>query len=166
MKGRFSPSSRKISVNGVKEQDLLVQEDDELQNNEYQNIIVGATGRITSSYGSKYRLSKSVNVRAVQNSLDNIFSWIPGERIINPEFGTRLHEYLYEGITTYNEELIVAEIKMCVARWEPRVVITRVVNMSTLSETEDNTIVLDIKYYIKGLPDRIFDKQYIFNRSM
>ena len=39
-------------------------------------------------------------------------------------------------------------------------------NTSTLSDTEDNTIVLDIKYYIKNLPDRIFDKQYIFNRSM
>ena len=70
------------------------------------------------------RIGKSVNVRAVQNSLDNIFSWIPGERILNPEFGTKLHEYLYEGITQYNEEMIVAEIKSCIARWEPRVVVT------------------------------------------
>lgn len=62
--------------------------------------------------------------------------------------------------------MIVAEIKSCIARWEPRVVVTQVVNTSTLSDTEDNTIVLDIKYYIKNLPDRIFDKQYIFNRSM
>ena len=75
-------------------------------------------------YGENRRLKKSVNVRAVQNSLDNIFSWIPGERIINPEFGTKLHEYLYEGITQYNEEMIVAEIKSCIARWEPRVVVT------------------------------------------
>ncbi len=119
-----------------------------------------------AEYGENRRLKKSVNVRAVQNSLDNIFSWIPGERIINPEFGTKLHEYLYEGITQYNEEMIVAEIKSCIARWEPRVVVTQVVNTSTLSDTEDNTIVLDIKYYIKDLPDRIFDKQYIFNRSM
>lgn len=119
-----------------------------------------------AEYGENRRLKKSVNVRAVQNSLDNIFSWIPGERIINPEFGTKLHEYLYEGITQYNEEMIVAEIKSCIARWEPRVVVTQVVNASTLSDTEDNTIVLDIKYYIKDLPDRIFDKQYIFNRSM
>ena len=113
----------------------------------------------------KYRISKSVNVRAVQNSLDNIFRWIPGERILNPEFGTKLYHLLYEGITKYNEEQIVAEIKSSVSKWEPRVVIKDIENISTIDDTEDNTIVINIKYYIKGLPDTIFDKQYIYNRS-
>lgn len=139
---------------------------DALQNDDNQTFIVENVEYTDTSSRSNYRLRKSVNVRAVQNALDNIFSWIPGERILNPEFGTRLHEYLYEGITQYNEEMIVAEIKSCIGRWEPRVVVTQVVNVSNLSDTEDNTIVLDIKYYIKGLPDTIFDKQYIFNRSM
>ena len=139
---------------------------DALQNDDNQTFIVENVEYNETSSRSNYRLRKSVNVRAVQNALDNIFSWIPGERILNPEFGTRLHEYLYEGITQYNEEMIVAEIKSCIGRWEPRVVVTQVVNVSNLSDTEDNTIVLDIKYYIKGLPDTIFDKQYIFNRSM
>lgn len=113
-----------------------------------------------------YRINKSVNVRAVQNSLDNIFNWIPGERILNPEFGSKLHEYLYEGITDYNEEMIAGEIKYSIQRWEPRVIVTQIINQSSLEDRENNTIVLDIKYYIKGLPDRIFDKQYIFNRNI
>jgi len=46
----------------------------------------------------KYRLGKLVNVKAVTNSIHNIFTWTPGERILNPEFGSRLKKYLYEGI--------------------------------------------------------------------
>ena len=38
-----------------------------------------------------------------------------------------LRRYLYEPITDENQERIVAEIRSCVLRWEPRVVIDRVV---------------------------------------
>lgn len=66
------------------------------------------------------KVSKSVNVRAVRNSLHNIFTWIPGERILLPEFGSRLYTLLYEGITQLTEEQIIAEIRSCVTEWEPR----------------------------------------------
>ena len=66
------------------------------------------------------KVSKSVNVQAVRNSLRNIFTWIPGERILLPEFGSKLYTLLYEGITPLNEERIVAEIRNCVTEWEPR----------------------------------------------
>jgi phage baseplate assembly protein W len=111
------------------------------------------------------RVEKNINIEAVQTSLDNIFSWIPGERVLNPEFGNNLYKYLYEGITEYTEELIVAEIKNCVLRWEPRVSIINVYNVSTVQDTEDNTIVLDIEYYINGLEDTIYRKEYRFNRN-
>ena len=62
-----------------------------------------------------------INVEAVKNSLRQIFTWIPGERIINPEFGSNLRRLLYEGLTDYNKELIMAEIKHSVSVWEPRV---------------------------------------------
>ena len=31
-----------------------------------------------------FRVTKDINVKAVFNSLRNIFTWIPGERILNP----------------------------------------------------------------------------------
>lgn len=111
------------------------------------------------------KIDRNINIKAVQNSLDNIFSWIPGERILNPEFGNNLYKYLYEGITEYTEELIVAEIKNCVLKWEPRVSIINVYNVSTVQDTEDNTIVLDIEYYINGLEGTIYRKEYRFNRN-
>ena len=48
---------------------------------------------------ASYKVEKSLNVKAIFNSLRNIFTWIPGERILLPEFGSRLRSLLYEGIT-------------------------------------------------------------------
>ena len=111
----------------------------------------------------KYSIDKSVDEHAVWNSLHNIFTWIPGERVINPEFGSRLRELLYEGINKFTEEQVIAEIKGSVQRWEPRVVIDKVVNISRDEfETEDNTMELDIIYHIIGLEDRPQTYQYFY----
>ena len=114
---------------------------------------------------SLYKISKQINEKAVQNSIHNIFSWIPGERILNPEFGNNLYKYLYEGITPENEELIVAEIKHCILKYEPRVTVVEVQNVSNINNTEDNTIILNIKYYINGLSNQIYDKTIRFDRD-
>ena len=113
----------------------------------------------------RWRVSKLVNVKAVQNSLKNIFTWIPGERILNPEFGSKLKQYLYEGITQDTSEKIVAEIKHCVSEWEPRVTITSVVDASTIEDHEDNVIHLEIKYTIPQLSDKEYSYSFYYNRG-
>ena len=103
--------------------------------------------------GNKCTIDKLVNVNAIRNSLDNIFSWTPGERILNPEFGTNLRKLLYEGITDFNVEQIVAEIKHAVAQWEPRVQVANIVDVSTVEDHENNTVHLKVIYTIPGLSD-------------
>lgn len=112
-----------------------------------------------------YMISKLVNVNAVKNSIRQIFTWIPGERIINPEFGSNLRKYLYEPITEENQERIVAEIRQCALRWEPRIIVDRVVKATTTDDVENNTVKLDIYYRIKGLNDKQFMYQYEYSRS-
>ena len=103
--------------------------------------------------GNKCTIDKLVNVNAIRNSLDNIFSWTPGERILNPEFGTNLRKLLYEGITDFNVEQIVAEIKHAVAQWEPRVQVANIVDVSTTEDHENNTVHLKVIYTIPGPSD-------------
>ena len=114
---------------------------------------------------SRYKIDKNVDVRAVQGSIHNIFSWIPGERILNPEFGSNLRKLLYEGITQFNVEQIMAEIRHCVSIWEPRVQITRVVNVGTSEDTEDNVVHIDVQYTIPGLTqDQVFSEPIVYKR--
>ena len=70
---------------------------------------------------SDKKIGNLVNVNAIKNSLHQIFTWIPGERILLPEFGSNLRKLLYEGITDFNVERIMAEIRHCISEWEPRV---------------------------------------------
>lgn len=105
------------------------------------------------------RVSKSVNVQAVKNSIKNIFTWIPGERVLLPEFGSRLYTLLYEGITPLTEERIVAEIRHCVTEWEPRASIVDIRNVSAVDDTEDNVIHIEVVFTIPELND----EQYVYS---
>lgn len=149
----------------LQNQNIVIYGDEILVNENGHQFVITTFQQTAHKFTNLFKLNSNINVKAVQNSLDNIFSWIPGERILNPEFGNNLYKYLYEGITSYNEELIVAEIKNCVLRWEPRVLITKVTNISSINDTEDNSVILNIEYNIKGLEGIIFNKTYTFNRT-
>ena len=123
------------------------------------------------NYGSKddawntWKIEKSVNVKAIYNSLRNIFTWIPGERILLPEFGSRLRSLLYEGITPQTEEAIAAEIRGCVSEWEPRVSIVDIRSISTVDDTEDNTIHLEVVFTIPSLSEEQYTYSFSYNRQ-
>ena len=125
----------------------------------YKDISMLSKTIVNADGNPAFRVSKSVNVQAIRNSLRNIFTWIPGERILLPEFGSRLHMLLYEGITPMTEERIIAEIRSNVSEWEPRVQIVDIRNVSTTDDTEGNTIAIDIVFTIPSLSE----EQYIYS---
>lgn len=98
-----------------------------------------------------FKLEKNINVNAIKQSIKNIFSWMPGERIINPEFGSKLRSYLYQGITAYNVEAIMAEVQRCFSVWEPRANLVSVRDISSIEDTDDNTVQIEIIYTIPSL---------------
>lgn len=112
-----------------------------------------------------FYIDKLVNVYAVFNSIHNIFHWIPGERILNPEFGSKLYTLLYNGITPFTIEQIIAEIRHCISRWEPRVNIINIVNVSNTNDTENNTIQLDIIFSIPSLDNNQYKYSYTYNKK-
>ena len=120
---------------------------------------------ISDKVNGNFKISKDVNVKAVFNSLHNIFTWMPGENILFPDFGSRLRKMLYEQITDYNVEQIVAEIRGVVLKYEPRVNIIKVVNVSDINDTENNTVRLDIIFTIPSLSNEQYNYSYIYKRT-
>ena len=100
---------------------------------------------------SRYKIAKINDVAATKNSLHNIFTWTPGQRILNPNFGSRLESLLYEGITEQNKDAIVAEIKSAVTTQEPRVEIIDVIDMTNAYEVENSGVCLQIIFTIPAL---------------
>lgn len=124
-----------------------------------------ASAQPSLSNDNHWKIEKNVNVKAIFDSLRNIFTWNRGERILLPEFGSKLHTLLYEGITPVTEEAIMAEIRMCVSEWEPRVQIVSVVNASTIDDTEDNTIHIQVIFTIPSLGDEQYAYSFSYTRG-
>lgn len=113
-----------------------------------------------------FKVSKSINVKAVQNAIENIFNFIPGERILYPEFGSRIRYYLYEGITARNVEQLIAEINTSFLKFDERVIVDDIKDVSEIADTDDNTVVLRITYHIKDLPLQYYTYDYSYVRPI
>lgn len=104
----------------------------------------------------KFKIEKNVDVLAVKNSIKNIFSWIKGERVLDPNFGTDISKILYDPINSYSSEKIIAEIQKAISEYEPRAEIDKIYNLNSINNTENNTIEIEIVWHVVGLPDEKF----------
>lgn len=111
-----------------------------------------------------WKVERLTDTVAVRNSVHNIFSWIPGQRILNPEFGNKIREYLYEGMTNFNAEQVIAEIRKAIELWEPRVEIDDITRSDTVEQNEENEVDIVVVYHVKGLPEEKYTEPIIFGR--
>ena len=67
-----------------------------------------------------------VNNNAIRNSIYNILSTMPGQKILNPEFGLNLTQWLFTNLSETNASLIKFKISQQINRYEPRVTLDKV----------------------------------------
>ncbi len=74
-----------------------------------------------------------------------------GERPMRPDFGSRLRDYLFDGVTDENATAIATEVRRAIASCEPRVDVTRV--EVTPVTTALGRFDIDIFYTVRGTND-------------
>lgn len=77
---------------------------------------IGADGRMAWSQGPQ-------NIR---ESIQLILQTEPGERIMQPNFGAGLGQFLFEANTTATRRLIRARVENALQQWEPRIQLSEV----------------------------------------
>ena len=108
----------------------------------------------TSPFTNDYRnrnIKTAKDVDAIQNSINNIFLFRKGERIILPEFGNSLYEYLYEPINDTTAKNLGREILDMIEKWEPRI---SVQNVNITPDPDNNTFYVSITYFIPALNNK------------
>jgi phage baseplate assembly protein W len=93
------------------------------------------------------------DINAIKNSLFNIFTTIPGQKILNPIFGLNLMYFLFSGISTENGKILGETILKGITKFEPRVSVDYI-NVLTDIENQQYTIDLFISVptlNIKGI---------------
>lgn len=59
----------------------------------------------------------------VEQAVRIILSTVPGERVMRPEFGCNLHEFVFEHLDGATLGRIDQAIRVALHRWEPRIVV-------------------------------------------
>ncbi len=95
----------------------------------------GPAGCFNSTYSTKDQ---------VKSNLINLILTSPGERIMNPEFGCRLREVLFENITDNINELIINNINTSIFTYIPEIESTDI-TIDT-SKRDNNLITIIIRY--------------------
>lgn len=88
-------------------------------------------------------ITADFDVAAVKNSLINLFNTVPGQNLLNPEYGLNLVQYLFEPINETNGRIIGNAIVDGITTYEPRVII-RTIDVETDEEEQTYYITLNI----------------------
>lgn len=74
----------------------------------------------------KSDLVGNYDLGAIKNSIVNIFTTFPGDKLLNPEFGLNLNQFLFFPCNTDTAQLIGEEINKQIVKQEPRVNVRKV----------------------------------------
>tara|TARA_R100000008_G_C3463845_1_gene105540 strand:- start:17 stop:496 length:480 start_codon:yes stop_codon:yes gene_type:complete len=71
-------------------------------------------------------LKLDYDTKAIHNSIKNIFNTKKGQKILNPDFGLDLEQYLFDNISKENADIIGTTIHEELALYEPRITVNNV----------------------------------------
>lgn len=88
------------------------------------------------------------DLEAIKNSLNNLFTTIPGQKILNPIYGLNLHQFLFTGITEENARTMGEIIYRGITKYEPRVDVKQVF---VFPDPENQTFEIGLRLDVPSL---------------
>jgi phage baseplate assembly protein W len=91
------------------------------------------------------------NEREIEEAIRLILGTAPGERPMRPEFGCRIHNYLFSSSDATTAGMIAADVKASLLRWEPRIDVLDVT--VGFDELQPELVYIDVRYRIRSTND-------------
>ncbi|MEO1433318.1 MAG: GPW/gp25 family protein [Cyanobacteria bacterium J06633_8] len=96
---------------------------------------------------------------AVQQSIWTILGTAKGERMMRPNFGCGIHDFVFSANSASTIAQIVSEVRQSLIEWEPRIDILDI--DVTPDENEDSKLLIIINYQVRTTNNR-FNLVYPF----
>jgi hypothetical protein len=109
--------------------------------------------------GSEGKVEYVSEEKKIRQSILIILGTAPGERLMRPDFGSRLHELVFAAIDASTKSLIVHYVTEALIKWEPRVDVLAV-NISD-EKADQGILSVNIEYKIRAT-NSIFNLVYPF----
>lgn len=91
------------------------------------------------------------DIDAIRNSLSNLFTTIPGQKLLNPNYGLNLLQFLFEPVTPVTANTIGETILNGITRFEPRVTVDKV---KVIGNVERNEYSITLIIRIPSFPTK------------
>jgi phage baseplate assembly protein W len=88
----------------------------------------------------------------IEEAIRLILGTSPGERPMRPDFGCRIHEYLFAPADGETAGAIAREVRSALRRWEPRIDVSDV--QVTFDARDATLLYIDVRYAIRATNDR------------
>jgi len=90
--------------------------------------------------------------REIEEAIRIVLGTAPGERPMRPEFGCRIHEFVFASADGTTASAIAAEVRSALRQWEPRI---EVEDVAVTFDARDAALMyIDIRYAIRHTNDR------------
>ena len=81
------------------------------------------------------------DTNCILHSLRELFRTPKGSRVLVPEYGTNLYQYIGKSITNLTCDLIANSLQFDIKKWEPRVT---VLNLKVTQEADNSQVNIDL----------------------
>ena len=109
---------------------------------------IGVALPLTFSDIDGFTMIKKIQDAARQN-LKMLLLTVPGERVMDPEYGVGMKQYLFNNYTTETFSEIDARIRDQIAIYMPGIQISEI--SFSESEQDENKLGVSISYYLPGI---------------
>ena len=92
-----------------------------------------------------------VREREIDEAIRLILGTSPGERSMRPEFGCRIHDFVFGTANATTAGQIAYEVRSALERWEPRIDVLEV--QVGFDRADAGTLYVDVRYAIRGVND-------------
>jgi len=96
------------------------------------------------------RFSYTPDTQCLREALWNVLMTDPGERLMQPDFGAGLGQWVGQPNTQSTRQLMASTINAAVAKWEQRIALSAV-NV-TADPSDASNVVISLSYTARGLP--------------
>jgi phage baseplate assembly protein W len=89
--------------------------------------------------------------REIEQAIRLILGTSYGERPMRPDFGCRIHDFVFAEANATTAGVIATEVRASLARWEPRITVEDI--LVTIDDHEQSLLWVDIRYRIRHRND-------------
>jgi uncharacterized protein len=98
-------------------------------------------------------ISLSADTSEIEQSINVILGTGPGQRVMRPDFGCKIHDLAFAPINAHTLGLVQRYVEEAIGWWEPRVDLVDVVVTTDPSMRAAGKLLINIRYRVKDTED-------------